>query len=193
MRPSTSEYRSPSTGEPTIPCRFREHLFREIAPFISTALHSFPNAVEVLTTLTNETFRRRFTEAIEAKRRYGWKHDDIVDESFLKLYSKLRTAIIDDKLFIGSLEALKLLRANSKTAETLGVAIKPKPESSNAIPIEVPLPYLQDFAEILSIFVPRPTNFFVRNLGPNQQSYYESKYDIGFAQDEANKTIFHIL
>lgn len=188
MRPSTSEYRP--NPESTIPARFREHLFREIAPALGAALRAFPSVTEVLTTLTNETFRRRFTEAIEAKRRYGWKHSDVSESLFASTAAKLRTAIIGDQLYIGSLESLKLVR--NKNAEPLGSAVEPKPESAS-IPTEVKLGYLNDFARVLPHFVPRPTNFFVRNLNPDQQSYYESKHDIGFAQDEVDKTIFHIL
>lgn len=171
-----------------VPIRFRRHLFNAIAPILGNALYKYPDTIIVNPApLSQSTYIRRFREANEAKRLYHYLHSSINESQYALNANDLSIADHDNGMVIIGPRNTIIERRKKE----VGAIIENVPKTQQLI--EVPFLYLMDFAKLLPLLSPRPSNFFVTVANPSFLTPYESGYDIGFVPDATTPNRFFII
>lgn len=180
---------------PSIPGKFKQHQFDQVAAHIGRALEAYPSAVTFdPAPLSVETFARKIREAIQAKKQYGWKNAAISEALWAEHANELVTAIInDDKLstvIIGTSHAVK----NRKTAPVGQQVSAPVAAPVIQIATGISFAELENFCNILhhKILFPAPI-FTIKNLKPDIIESLENQYDIAIIPLESDPDTFQII
>lgn len=186
-------YRTLLTPMATIPSRFKEHMFAQVAEHLGTALLRYPSAVRIdPRPLAVDTMARKLREAIVAKQTYGWKHHFVDEALWASHIEKFKISVEPEgTILIGTGDAIK-----QRQIVTIGVA----EESTDAVGV---LPMLRltsattaDIENICSLlhfrrFSPTPI-VEISDLTPEQIESLEQRYDIAIIPLENKPNMFHI-
>lgn len=171
----------------------RYEAFKSYAHVIGAALASFPTVVVVdPEELSIETYSARCRDAITAKQLYQWQSPFIDEASFAKHGNALVVSMQEDKVIIGSKDAVRARRkATLQSAikgKVLTVTSKTEVEVLNS-PVN-----LQLLCQLLSVraFNPCPS-FFVMNADLQALKALESRFDVAFEQDPTDLSKHYII
>jgi hypothetical protein len=184
---------------PTIPSRFKESQFRQVAEHIGAALREFPDCIKVHPKpYSAETIARKIREAINAKVQYGWKHPSINEDQFLANFENLVTSITEESppaVIVGSRDAVKKY---TQVASAIGTSEPTRvPPTLGRFEIVIAAP-TQDELEHLCLLLhnkklePTPV-FSVRGLTPDQIESLEQRYDVAILPTETDPSLFQII
>lgn len=179
---------------PTIPSKYKQHQFAQVAEHIASALRSWPIAVRINPTpLSVDTLARKLREAIEAKKLYGWRYPTL-DEKLWDSWSELLVAGIDQdsktgaSILLGSRDAIK-----SRKVKSVGVTAGERQKQE----IELVSPTVEDLEYICLILhskklKPVPV-VSVRGLTQATVDSLELRYDVAIIPLESDPTLFQII
>jgi hypothetical protein len=108
----------------SIPSRFSEKHFQEMAEVIGRALTSFPTPIkEDPSPHSVETFARKFREAREAKRRHRWLSPHVNEALFMQHAYDLTVSMQEGYVLIGDERVIKAtLKSQPSPGVPLGAA-----------------------------------------------------------------------
>lgn len=187
-------YRSNLIPMPTIPAKYKQHQFAQVAEHLGSALRKFPDAIRVDPhPLAVDTLARKLREAVIAKSQYAWKHP-AVDENLWHEHSQELVVAIDTRtepatILIGSRDAIrnKSKTAGSETVLTL----------AQSAAFELVKPSASELESICLFLHHRKLNpkpiVTVRGLTPSDVESIEQRYDIAVVPDENDPTVFQLL
>ena len=180
-------HRSALTPMQTIPARFREHLFAQVAPHLGRALTAWPKAISIdPRPLTLETMRRRLLEAVQSKQKYAWKHASINESLWAEHIDDISVILSDSGvLFLGPRLAVK----NKEIVGAVATPAKASPELTLTQPDEI-----ETVCRLLhrKALDPVPV-VFLTNMTPELAESLEARYDIAVVPHETDPALYQIL
>jgi hypothetical protein len=171
---------------PQIPSQFRQEAFNRVAHIWARAINNL--AVPVVidpAPLSIVSYARLLRNARESKNTYGWTHPFINEDFWHDHNHKISVTEQTDCIVVG----LKTIKFPPKS-ESVGV-IKATDEVLFHWKF---LTELENFCALMDkdAFSPEP-NFVVQNLTPDIITTLEGRYDIGFVQQEHDKTKWSVI
>lgn len=168
-----------------IPSRFARRAFDRVAVDLARALNEWPSPVIVQPTGSPDTLARCLREAIEAKKRYGYKIPGASDALFNEYEPHLVVSIDKDTatVVIGERNAVKA--ALPKISEAVAVRIE-----HSLSPDE---PTLRAVCALLSKKSINPVPLFsVKGSDPSLRNILEAQFDVAFVPDEKEQGKFYL-
>lgn len=185
-------YRANLTPMPTIPSRFREHMFHQVAEHLGAALKHYPKAIRINPQpLAVDTMARRLREAIIAKQTYGWKHPAVDESAWTQLVDLLKVSIEPSgTILLGSQDAIK-------QQQIAPLGLSQEPSDTPAMPLlrltSATSADLENICSLLHFRRLSPTPIVeVSDLTPEQIESLEQRYDIAIIPLENKPNVFQI-
>lgn len=170
------------------PYKYSQRVFNEFAEHIGRAIDAFPEVVEFNPQpLSDQTFTRRFREAVKAKELYSWKSDYIDNVRYFQFGKLLVVSPQGSKVIVG---------ARSEVKAHLSDESLPKGNAITALAIDneitISIAGIKNLCILLSGKYLTPVPSFIVACNEDIARECEREYDVVFTPHDAKNGYWRV-